>query len=110
MDVVGDVRGRRAIRLDDMVDTGGSRWNAAKALVGVGGVTEVYACASHGVLSPPAIERINESVLREVVYLDTIPMQPGVSCDKIKYVSAAKMFSDAIEYIYEEVSVSRLFL
>jgi ribose-phosphate pyrophosphokinase len=62
------------------------------------------------VLSGPAIERINNSVIKEVVFLDTIPPHPGVTCDKIKYVSASTMFADAIEYIYEEVSVSRLFL
>lgn len=110
MNIIGDVRGKRAILLDDMVDTGGSLCNAAKALVEVGGVTEVYACASHGVLSGPAIERIQNSVLTEVVFLDTVPLHPGVHCDKIKYISAAPMFADAIEYIYEEVSVSRLFV
>lgn len=110
MNIIGDVRGKRAILLDDMVDTGGSLCNAAQALVEVGGVTEVYACASHGVLSGPAIDRISNSVLKEVVFLDTIPPRPGMNCDKIKYISAASMFAEAIEYIYEEVSVSRLFL
>jgi len=76
MNIIGDVRGKRAILLDDMVDTGGSLCNAAQALVEVGGVTEVYACASHGVLSGPAIDRIQNSVLKEVVFLDTIPPAP----------------------------------
>jgi ribose-phosphate pyrophosphokinase len=110
MNIIGDVKGKRAILLDDMVDTGGSLCNAAQALVDVGGVTEVYACASHGVLSGPAIERIQNSVIKEVVFLDTIPPRPGMNCDKIKFISASSMFADAIEYIYEEVSVSRLFL
>ena len=109
MNIIGDVKGKRAILLDDMVDTGGSLCNAAKALVDVGGVTEVYACASHGVLSGPAIQRINDSVIKELVFLDTIPPRPDVICPKIKYIPAADMFAEAIEYIYEEVSVSRLF-
>lgn len=110
MNIIGDVQGKRAIILDDMVDTGGSLCNAAQALVEIGGVTEVYACASHGVLSGPAIERISNSVLKEVIFLDTVPPTPERRCDKIKYVSAASIFAEAIEYIYEEVSVSRLFL
>ncbi len=109
MNIIGDVKGKRAILLDDMVDTGGSLCNAAKALIEVGGVTEVYACASHGVLSGPAIQRIEDSVMKEVLFLDTIPPRPDTEDGKIKYISAAKMFADAIEYIYEEVSVSRLF-
>lgn len=110
MNIIGDVRGKRAILLDDMVDTGGSLCNAAQALVEVGGVTEVYACASHGVLSGPAIERVEKSQIKELVFLDTIPPRPGMNCDKITYISAADMFADAIEYIYEETSVSRLFV
>lgn len=110
MNIIGDVKGKRAILLDDMVDTGGSLCNAAEALVEVGGVTEVYACASHGVLSGPAMERITKSVIKEVLFLDTIPPRPNTNSDKIKYISAAPMFAEAIEYIYEESSVSRLFL
>lgn len=110
MNIIGDVKGKRAILLDDMVDTGGSLCNAAEALVEVGGVTEVYACASHGVLSGPAIDRITNSVIKEVLFLDTIPPHPNTNNDKIKYISAAPMFAEAIEYIYEESSVSRLFL
>lgn len=110
MNIIGDVRGKRAILLDDMVDTGGSLCNAAQALVDVGGVTEVYACASHGVLSGPAIERIEKSPIKELVFLDTIPPRPGMTCDKIKYISATDTFADAIQYIYEETSVSRLFV
>lgn len=110
MNIIGDVKGKRAIILDDMVDTGGSLCNAAQALVEIGGVTEVYACATHGVLSGPAIERISSSVLKEVIFLDTVPPTPARRCDKIKHISAAAIFAEAIEYIYEEVSVSRLFL
>ena len=62
--IIGDVRGKRVILLDDMVDTAGSLCGAAKALVEIGGATEVYACASHGVLSGPAIQRLEDSVIR----------------------------------------------
>lgn len=109
MNIIGDVNGKRVILFDDMVDTGGSLCGAAKALVEVGGATEVFACASHGVLSGPAVERIQNSVMKEVIFLDTIPARPENKCDKIKYLSVSRMFAEAIEYIYEEVSVSRLF-
>ena len=75
----------------------------------VGGAKSVTACASHGVLSGPAIQRIEDSVLDEVIFLDTIPARPEVKCAKIKYLSVAEMFAEAIERIYEEISVSKLF-
>ena len=110
MNIIGDVRGRGVILFDDMVDTGGSLCGAAKALVELGGATEVYACASHGVLSGPAVERIEKSVIKEAVFLNTIPPKDGVKCDKIKYLSVSHMFAEAIERIYQETSVSKLFL
>ena len=73
MNVIGDVRDKDCILFDDMVDTGGSLCNAAKALIEVGGAKSVQACASHGVLSGPAIDRINDSVITELALLDTIP-------------------------------------
>ena len=109
MNIIGDVRDKRVILLDDMVDTGGSLCGAAKALVEIGGAKSVTACASHGVLSGPAVQRIEESVIDEVIFLDTIPARPEVKCDKIKYLSVAEMFAEAIERIYEEISVSKLF-
>ena len=109
MNIIGDVRDMRVILLDDMVDTGGSLCGAAKALVEIGGAKSVTACASHGVLSGPAVSRIQESALDEVIFLDTIPARPEIQCDKIKYLSVAEMFAEAIERIYEEVSVSPLF-
>ena len=109
MNVIGDVAGKDCILFDDMIDTAGSICNAAKAIVEVGGANNVYACASHGVLSGPAVERIEKSVIKEVFFLDTVPARPGVNCDKIKYLSVAHMFAEAIERIYEEISVSMLF-
>ena len=110
MNVIGDVRGKDCILFDDMVDTGGSLCNAAQALIEVGGAKSVHACASHGVLSGPAIQRLEDSVIKEVLFLDTIPAKEGVKCDKIKYLSSAPMLADAISFIYHEDSVSRLFV
>ena len=110
MNVIGDVEGKDCILFDDMVDTAGSLCNAAKALVEVGGAKNIYACASHGVLSGPAIERINDSVITELAFLDTItPVAPEKS-DKIKYLTVAPMFAEAIERIYQEISVSKLWV
>ncbi|MBR2521401.1 MAG: ribose-phosphate pyrophosphokinase [Oscillospiraceae bacterium] len=109
MNIIGDVQGKRVILLDDMVDTAGSLCGAAKALVEKGGAAEVYACASHGVLSGPALDRINDSVIKELVLLDTIPLPPAANPDRIKQLSVASLFAEAIERIYEEISVSTLF-
>ena len=109
MNVIGDVRGKDCILFDDMVDTGGSLCNAAKAVMEVGGAKSVHACASHGVLSGPAIERINNSVITELALLDTIPPIEAGKSDRIKYLTVAPMFAEAIERIYQEVSISKLF-
>ena len=109
MNIIGDVTGKDCILFDDMVDTAGSLCNAAKALVEVGGAKTVHACASHGVLSGPAIERINSSAIEELALLNTIPaIDPSLS-SKIKYLSVGPMFSEAIERIYQETSISKLF-
>mgnify|MGYP000754165473 CR=1 FL=1 len=109
MNVIGDVAGKDCILFDDMIDTAGSICNAAKAIVEVGGATSVYACASHGVLSGPALERLSASVIKEVALLNTIPESMGEGCDKIKYLSVAPMFAEAIERIYQEISIAKLF-
>ena len=109
MNVIGDVKGKDCILFDDMVDTAGSLCNAAKALVEVGGAKTVYACASHGVLSGPAIERLNDGAIEELALLNTIPVEMGKGCDKIKYLSVAPMFGEAIERIYQEISIAKLF-
>ena len=109
MNVIGDVRGKDCILFDDLVDTAGSLCNAATALMEVGGAKSVHACASHGVLSGPAIERLNNSCIQELALLDTIPAIDPAKSDKIKYLSVANMFAEAIERIYEEISVSKLF-
>ena len=109
MNVIGDVRGQDCILFDDMVDTGGSLCNAAKAIMEVGGAKSVHACASHGVLSGPAIDRINASAIQELALLDTIPAIDPALSGKIKYLPVAPMFCEAIERIYQEVSISKLF-
>ena len=109
MNIIGDVKGRDCILFDDMVDTAGSICNAAKAIIEVGGANSVHACASHAVLSGPALERINESPITEMAFLNTIPAVPTGKCDKLKYLSVAHMFAEAIERIYSEMSVSKLF-
>ena len=107
MNIIGDVKDKHVILLDDMVDTGGSLCHAAKALVEIGGAKDVTACASHGVLSGPAVKRIEDSVLDQVIFLNTISEKTG--SDKIKYLSVAHMFAEAISHIYMETSVSPLF-
>jgi len=109
MNIIGEVEGKTVIMLDDMVDTAGSLCGAAKALIELGGAKEIFACASHGVLSGPAIDRINESAIKELVLLDTIPYTSQKKCDKIKYLSVDSLFAEAIARIYEEVSISSLF-
>lgn len=110
MNIIGNVEGKTCILLDDMVDTAGSLCGAAKAVVEIGGAKEVYACASHGLLSGPALERINESCINELLLLDTIPYpEAAEKCDKIKYLPVAPVFADAIDRIYEEISISNLF-
>ena len=110
MNIIGSVEGKNVIILDDMVDTAGSLCGAAKALREVGGANKVYACASHGVLSGPALERIESSALEELLLFDTIPYpkdKPQV--DKIRYLSAAPVFASSIHRIYEDESLASLF-
>ena len=109
MNVIGDVEGKDCIIFDDMCDTCGTLCNAAKALIEIGGAKSVHACATHAVLSGPAIERINNSVITELALLNTIPPVDAALSDRLKYLSVGPMFSEAIERIYQEVSISKLF-
>ena len=109
MNIIGNVEGKTVILADDMIDTAGTLCNAAKALVEIGGAKEVYACATHGVLSGPAIQRLNDSVIKEVILLDTIPLPEHKKSDKFKVLSVAEIFTEAIKRIYDESSVSDLF-
>ena len=109
MNIIGNVEGKTVILADDMIDTAGTLCNAAKALVEIGGAKEVYACATHGVLSGPAIQRLNDSVIKEVILLDTIPLPEHKKSEKFKVLSVAEIFTEAIKRIYDESSVSDLF-
>ena len=108
MNVIGEVRGRRAIIVDDEIDTGGTLMEVVRALQREG-TDEIYACATHGVLSDPAVERIRDSVLREVVVTDTIPLPPAKRINKIKTLSVAPLIGEAIRRIHLGQSVGALF-
>ena len=109
MNVIGDVKGKTCILFDDLVDTAGSLCNAAAALVEVGGAEKVYACASHGVLSGPALERLENSYIEELMVLNTIPMPAGYTGEKIRQLDVAPLFAKAINRVYTETSISSLF-
>ena len=108
MNVIGEVRGRTAIIVDDEIDTGGTLIEIVRALEREG-VSEIYACASHGVLSDPAIDRIRDSSLREVVLTDTIPLPPAKRIPKIRTISVAPLIGEAIKRIHRGESVGALF-
>ena len=109
MNIIGDVRGKSCILYDDLVDTAGSLCNAAKALVEVGGAKAVYACATHGVLSGPAFDRIENSPIQEMVFLNTIPQQQNTPSGKLKYLDVAPVFARAIEHVHGGTSIADLF-
>ena len=109
MNVIGDVRGKTCILYDDMGDTAGSLCNAAKALVEIGGAKAVYACATHGVLSGPAYERIEESPITEMVFLNPIPQVGNTASGKLKFLDGAPVFARAIEHIHGGTSIQDLF-
>lgn len=108
MNIIGEIKDKNVILVDDMIDTAGTIVNGAKALK-ERGAKKVFACCTHSVLSGPAIERIQESCIEELLVLDTVPLTPEKQIDKIKVLSAASFFAEAIERIYEDVSVSTLF-
>ncbi len=110
MHLVGDVKGKIAIILDDMIDTAGTLTQAARALKEHGAKT-IYACATHGVLSGPAIDRINASDIEEVVITNTIPLgEKSALTSKIKVLSIAELLAETIRRIHEDESVSSLFV
>ena len=110
MNIIGNVEGKICILLDDIVDTAGSLCGAAKALKDVGGAKEIFACVTHGVLSGPALQRVEESSIEHLLLLDTIPYPADKPLlQKISYISAAPVFAEAIRRIYEEVSIANIF-
>ena len=108
MNIIGNVEGKTVILLDDMVDTAGSLCNAAAALQD-NGAKAVFACASHGVLSGPAIQRVQDSCIEELMLLNTIPLPAGGAGPKIRQLDVSPLFAKAITRIYQETSIYSLF-
>lgn len=108
MNIIGEVEGKTAIIIDDMIDTAGTIINAAQAILDRG-AKSVYACATHGIFSPPAIERIENSVIEKMIVTDSVYLPEDKRIDKIELISVSELIGQAIERIYEERSVSPLF-
>ena len=109
MNIIGDIKDKNVILVDAMVDTAGTLCNGAKALVERGGAKSVIACATHGVLSGPAIERLQNSVIDKLILLDTIPVEGDKAIDKIEMLTVADLFAEAIHRIYDENAISDLY-
>jgi len=108
MNVIGEIEGKACILVDDIIDTSGTIANAADKLTELG-AKEIYACASHGVLSGAAIDRIQRSSIKEMVLLNTVPICPDKLIDKITVLSVAPIFAEAMSNIHNNDSVSKMF-
>lgn len=108
MNIIGDIREKNCILIDDMIDTGGTIANAANALKSLG-AKDVMACATHPVLSGPAVERIEDSEISELVLLNTIPIPEEKKIDKMTFLSVAPIFAEAITRVFNNGSISKLF-
>jgi ribose-phosphate pyrophosphokinase len=109
MNIIGDIKGKNVILIDDMIDTAGTIVQGAKALKDLG-AKDVYACCTHAVLSGPAIERLENSVIKELVVLDTINLSEDKILDKMTVLSAAPLFAEVMKRVYKNESVSNLFI
>ncbi|MDI6604756.1 MAG: ribose-phosphate pyrophosphokinase [Thermoanaerobacteraceae bacterium] len=109
MNIIGDVKGKKAILVDDLIDTAGTLVQGAEALMEKG-AKEVYACATHGVLSDHAVDKIANSPIKELIITDTIPLPESKKISNIKVKSTAPLLAEAIKRIYEGMSVSKLFI
>lgn len=110
MNIIGDVKGKHAVIIDDIIDTAGTVTQAAKVVLDQG-AKSVMACATHGVLSGPAIQRIGDSVLSDVIITDTIPLsQAAKTCSKLKVLSVARLLGESIKRIHHGDSISNLFI
>jgi ribose-phosphate pyrophosphokinase len=108
LNVIGEVKGKRAIIVDDEIDTASTLMEIERALIREG-VTDIYACATHGVLSDPAVDRLRTSEITEVVLTDTIPLPPAKHLPRIKVLSVAPLIGEAIRRIHRGESVGALF-
>jgi ribose-phosphate pyrophosphokinase len=107
MNVIGDVQGKVAVLVDDMIDTAGTITNAAKVLREQG-AREVYACASHAVFSPPAVERLSSGVFEEVIVTNTIPVDPQNQFKELTVLSVANLLGETIWRVYNSTSVQSI--
>jgi ribose-phosphate pyrophosphokinase len=107
-EVIGDVEERHCVITDDMIDTGGTIVSAAEILI-ERGATEVWAMATHGVLSGPAVDRLKNAPIARVVITNTLPLPPEKQIDKIEVLSVAKIIADALDAVFEDTSVSEIF-
>ena len=108
MNIIGDVEGKRALLVDDMIDTAGTLCGAAAAIAEKG-AKEIHACCTHGVFSGPALERLDKSVIEEIVCTDTIRLPSAGPVSKIRVLSMAETFATAIDRIYEQLPISDMF-
>lgn len=108
MNIIGNIEGKNCIIIDDMIDTAGTITNAANAIKDLG-ATAVYACATHPVLSGPAVERIEKSAIEELVLLNTTPIPEEKIIDKMKFLSVAPIFAEAMTRVFTNGSISKLF-
>ena len=108
MNIIGDVKGKRCLMVDDMIDTAGTICQGAEALH-ANGASEIYACCTHAVLSGPAIDRIKNSPITKLIVLDTIPLTEEKKLDKIEVLSVSKLFAIAIENIYFDRKMSDIY-
>lgn len=108
MNIIGDIDGKNCIIIDDMIDTAGTITNAANAIHDLG-AKSVYAAATHPVLSGPAIDRIEQSAICEAVLLNTLPVPQEKNCDKLKFLSVAPLFAEAMTRVFTNGSISKLF-
>jgi ribose-phosphate pyrophosphokinase len=106
--VIGDVEGRHCILIDDMIDTAGTICAAAE-LLGDAGASDIWAMATHAVLSDPAVDRLKASQISRVIVTDTLPLTPEREFDKIEVLSVARIIADTIDAVFEDLSVSELF-
>lgn len=107
--IIGDVKDKTCILLDDVLDTAGTICNAAEALVRVGGAKEIYACATHAVLSSDACKKLSNSVIKDIVILDTIEVPEEKMIEKFTLLTTSSVFAETIERIYENLPVSTMF-
>jgi len=108
MNIIGNIEDKNCIILDDMIDTAGTITNAANAIKDMG-AKNVFAGATHAILSGPAVSRIEESAISEMVLLNTVPLEDEKRLDKMTFLSVAPLFAEAMTRVFTNGSISKLF-